>query len=87
MMGHEGVPEAAKVSTIPHFFREDVSGVEFASDVTNVDGAIADPFTNGVFMTFDVAGRFGGHVVGPIHTSRVVIVPDGGRPNICDGKA
>ena len=75
MTGHEGVLEASKVSAIPHFFCENVGGVEFASNVTNVDGAIVDPLMNRVFTKLDVAGCLGGHVAGPIHASRVVIVP------------
>lgn len=87
MTRHEGVPEAAKASAVLHFFREDVSRVDFSSNVMNVDGAITDPFTNGVFTKFDVAGHLGGHASRPIYASRVVIVQDGGRTNVVDGKA
>ena len=40
---HEGVPQAAVVCAILHFLGEDVTGVDFAGDVEDVDCTVFSP--------------------------------------------
>ena len=49
---HEGVAQSAVVCTILHFLSEDVTGVDLAGDVEDVDCTILHPFPGAVISEF-----------------------------------
>ena len=66
----------AVVSTISHFLYKNVCRISFARDMENIWGVILNPFTDRVFLEFNVSGSFGGHVVRPFYTCIVVVIYD-----------
>mmetsp|Transcript_25307 Transcript_25307/g.37481 ORF Transcript_25307/g.37481 Transcript_25307/m.37481 type:complete len:146 (+) Transcript_25307:134-571(+) len=56
------------------FFSADIGRIVFSCDVFYFDCTSLDLFTDCILTDLDVAEAFGGHVVGPLYASRVVIV-------------
>ena len=51
------------------------------------DGAISDPLARRIFLVFDVAIAFGGHVMTPLYAGIIVVKKRGGRFAVGDGVA
>ena len=71
---HEGILQAPKMSTIPHFFCEDIGRVGPTRNMQDLQVGILHPFTHGILSHLHVTNLFRGHIVGPTNTRLVVII-------------
>jgi hypothetical protein len=65
---HERIPKLAEVSPIPHFFSKDISGIDLAGNMKNLQHLIFDPFLDEIFTQFDVTSGLVCQVVRPFRT-------------------
>ena len=64
---------------ILHLLREDISGVDLAWNVENLQRGILNLFTNGVLTHLHMTNLLSCHVVRPSNTRFVVVVERGGH--------
>ncbi len=64
---------------ILHLFCEDVGGIHFARDMTNLKSLVLVPFANQILAKLDVPSGLRGQIVQPLYTGIVVIVENSGR--------
>jgi len=71
---HEGIPKAAEICTITHFFGEYIRRIASATDVFDRNCFIRDPFTCSVLSVLDMTITFRREIVTPFYASFVVVV-------------
>ena len=45
------------MGTVLHLLSEDIGGVDFPSNMDNIQSLVLDPFPNGILMELDVTSR------------------------------
>ena len=76
---HEGVSEGLKVGSIAEFLGENVSAVDVARNMFDLDGkALLLSFADKVFSEVEMFDSFGCCFFGPVVACVVVVVDDGG---------
>ncbi len=71
---HERILKTPEMSTIPHLFSENISRIDFARGMLNIDGFILYPFSNWIFLKLNVSCNLGSHIVWPSDASIIVNV-------------
>jgi hypothetical protein len=71
---HERISQPPKVCSIPHFFGEDVSGINTSTDMEDIQSFILYPFINRVFAELHVSDLFRSHDMRPLDASCVIVV-------------
>ena len=56
-MNHEKVSEAAEMGTVLHLLSEDIGGIDFPSNMDDIQSLVLHPFPDGIFTELDVMSR------------------------------
>jgi hypothetical protein len=83
---HEGVPEAAEMNVVLHFFSENVCWICLAGNMLDGFCLALNPFANRFLVQFNVPSHLRSHAVGPLDAGFIIIVHKGRLNNIQNRK-